>query len=61
MEAQGTGKGMPGLAFLTSRKGMIILETGMSLWTDFLDGVAIPYRCPSRSSINRTVSGPPNQ
>jgi len=55
MAAPGAGKGRPGLAFLTSRKGLSILETRMRLWTYFLDGIAVPPRCPSRASRNRTV------
>jgi len=29
---------------MTSRKGLSILETSISLWTDFLDGITAPHR-----------------
>src|SRR5215510_4993437 len=32
------------IAWMTSRKGLSILETSISLWTDFLDGITAPHR-----------------
>src|SRR2546425_6780202 len=47
--------GACGRAWRRSRKGPGIFETSRRLWTDFLDGVAVPLRGPSPASTNRPV------
>jgi hypothetical protein len=53
--AERAGAWMYERAWRRSRKGRGIFETSRRLWTDFLDGVAVPLRGPSPASPNRPV------